>query len=364
MVLLCYSSGGLPGLRSWAAEVRRSTTAPIVLVRTMVDRGEREEMMEAMAVAEEIGASNWEETSAMTGQNVELAFSLCGLAVGWEERPRAGRRGRPNTLALGGGAVREGGNTYEDPDTVKGRAVRPPAPLRALPLRPGSSAQCSDTESVASSALASGAAVGAGRGSDTDSLLSPQSRKSLVLEGRPRPEPVLRPHSSQSAQIRPSRLYRHSLHRLSGARLKPVAIPLSPNCDTTDRPDRYQPFSDTSSMLSPTDSTASSILPPFRNSRVPGLPSPSSSSSAFLPFSPVSRSSSDRDSVSSHSDSLGEPRSRAFRTSRRPTGCGWRIAMFDSHIEEVEEEQPYPIKPIKPCKLVATRSKKERCTLM
>lgn len=353
VVLLCYSSGAQTGLRAWAAEVRRSTRAPVVLVRTKADCGAREEMVEAMAVAEEIGAVSWEETSAKTGHHVELAFSLCGLAAWRTPVPRTQARvQRPSSLSLTLGPKPSLGHLYEDPDSVKVPARRPGLafPRLGVAARPAST-----------------------RGSDTDSLLSPQSRKSLVLDTRHgtllSPTAPPRPLSSQSAQIRPSRLYRHSVHRLSsGGRLKPVAIPLSPNCDMGQGGERY--LSDTSSILSPTDSTVSSLLshpalPPYRNSRVLALPSPSSSqaSAPFLPFSPVSRSSSDRDSVSSAGDSLGDggPRAqlRSLR-SKRPTGCGWRL--FDSQIEEVEEEGGFCASGA-PGKLVV-RAKKERCSLM
>merc|ERR1719242_382820 len=118
-----------------------------------------------------------------------------------------------------------------------------------------------------------------------------------------------------------SRLYRHSTHRLSSqGRLKPVAIPLSPNCDK---------FSDTSSILSPTGSTISSLIhPPFRN--IIALPSPSSSSnSTFLPFSPVSRSSTDS------RDSVNLPDMVTKRGSN--LGCGWNL-VFQPRIDEGEEE--------------------------
>ena len=67
-----------------------------------------------------------------------------------------------------------------------------------------------------------------------------------------------RPHSSQSACVRPSRLYRHSAHlghRLSqaGARLVPVPPPLSPVAGPGE--DRRL-----ASPLSPTASTVSSLL--------------------------------------------------------------------------------------------------------
>ena len=139
-------------------------------------------MMAAMAVAEEIGALNWEETSSLSGHNVDLAFSLCGLAVS----RRRGRVKRPSSLLLS--AKPRAPPLYEDPDKASRQ-----------------------------------------QGSDTDSLFSPQSRASLVLEPRHSvvsPEVPMRPHSSQSAMIRPSRLYRHSTHRISQGRLKPVAIPL------------------------------------------------------------------------------------------------------------------------------------------
>ena len=268
--------------------------------------------MAAMAVAEEIGALNWEETSSLTGHNVDLAFSLCGLAV---SRRKPGRVKRPSSLLLKTRAP----PLYEDPDK---------------------------------------ASVGRQQGSDTDSLFSPQSRASLVLEPRHSvmsPEVPLRPHSSQSAMIRPSRLYRHSTHRLSSqGRLKPVSIPLSPNCDK---------FSDTSSILSPTGSTVSSFLshplhPPFRNSRVLALPSPSSSSSnsTFLPFSPVSRSSTDS------RDSVNLPDTVTKRGSS--LGCGWNL-VFQPRIDEGEEESLTMVKREKQGRRGRTKTnKRDRCTLM
>ena len=256
-------------------------------------------MMAAMAVAEEIGALNWEETSSLSGHNVHLAFSLCGLAV---SNRRRGRVKRPTSLLLKPRAP----PLYEDPDK-------------------------------------------ANRQSDTDSLFSPQSRASLVLEplrhSVTSPEVPLRPHSSQSAMIRPSRLYRHSTHRLSSqGRLKPVAIPLSPNCDK---------FSDTSSILSPTGSTISSLIhPPFRN--IIALPSPSSSSnSTFLPFSPVSRSSTDS------RDSVNLPDTKV--TKRGPSlGCAWNL-----RIDEGEEENLTMAKREKQSRRGRNKTnKRDRCALM
>ena len=327
VVLLCYAAGGLQRLRGWASEVswfnpkvqlvtlffqvRRSCSAPIVLVRTKCDLGPGEGMMAAMAVAEEIGALNWEETSSLTGHNVDLAFSLCGLAVS----RRKGRVKRPSSLLLG--VKPRAPPLYEDPDKAN---------------------------------------VARQQGSDTDSLFSPQSRASLVLEPRHSvvsPEVPLRPHSSQSAMIRPSRLYRHSTHRVSQGRLKPVSIPLSPNCDK---------FSDTSSILSPTGSTVSSLLshplhPPFRNSRVLALPSPSSSSnSTFLPFSPVSRSSTDS------RDSVNLPDTVTKRGSS--LGCGWNL-VFQPRIDEGEEENLAMVKRDKQGRRGRTKTnKRDRCALM
>ena len=265
--------------------------------------------MAAMAVAEEIGALNWEETSSLTGQNVDLVFSLCGLAVS----RRKGRVKRPSSLLL----KPKPPPLYEDPDKTGKRQ----------------------------------------QGSDTDSLFSPQSRASLVLERSvTSPEVPLRPHSSQSAMIRPSRLYRHSTHRVSQGRLKPVSIPLSPNCDK---------FSDTSSILSPTGSTASfnhPLHPPFRNSRVLALPSPSSSSSnsTFLPFSPVSRSSTDsRDSVNLNSDT------RVITKRGSSLGCGWNL-VFQPRIDEGEEESLAMVKrQDKQGRRGRTKTtKRDRCALM
>ena len=326
VVLLCYAAGGLQRLRGWASEVswfnpkvqlvtlffqvRRSCSAPIVLVRTKCDLGPGEGMMAAMAVAEEIGALNWEETSSLTGHNVDLAFSLCGLAVS----RRKGRVKRPSSLLLG--VKPRAPPLYEDPDKAN---------------------------------------VARQQGSDTDSLFSPQSRASLVLDKvtSPAAEVPLRPHSSQSAMIRPSRLYRHSTHRVSQGRLKPVSIPLSPNCDK---------FSDTSSILSPTGSTVSSLIshplhPPFRNSRVLALPSPSSSSnSTFLPFSPVSRSSTDS------RDSVNLPDTVTKRGSS--LGCGWNL-VFQPRIDEGEEENLAMVKRDKQGRRGRTKTtKRDRCALM
>lgn len=275
-----------------------------MLVRTKMDLGPGEGMMAAMAVAEEIGALNWEETSSLTGQNVDLVFSLCGLAVS----RRKGRVKRPSTLLLKPKAP----PLYEDPDKANRQ-----------------------------------------QGSDTDSLFSPQSRASLVLERSvTSPEVPLRPHSSQSAMIRPSRLYRHSTHRVSQGRLKPVSIPLSPNCDK---------FSDTSSILSPTGSTVSfnhPLHPPFRNSRVLALPSPSSSSnSTFLPFSPVSRSSTDS------RDSVNLPDTRVTKRGSS-LGCGWNL-VFQPRIDEGEEESLAMVKRDKQGRRGRTKTnKRDRCALM
>ena len=96
---------------------------------------------------------------------------------------------------------------------------------------------------------------------------------------------LCRPHSSQSACVRPSRLYRHSAHLahrlslassqgpaqpLASGRLKPVSIPLSPNCDINHNKEadtrpgadrfRFSPAVDNTSILSPTGSTVSSLL--------------------------------------------------------------------------------------------------------
>ena len=79
-----------------------------VLVRTKVDREEQEEqeeMVDSMAVAE--GVAHWEETSARTGHNVELTFSLCGLTA-WLEGGRDHRVKRLSSLSLGVGCG-EGG---------------------------------------------------------------------------------------------------------------------------------------------------------------------------------------------------------------------------------------------------------------
>ena len=86
--------------------------------------------------------------------------------------------------------------------------------------------------------------------------------------------------------MRPSRLYRHSAHLshrlslassqgqaqpLTSARLKPVAIPLSPNCDINHNKEpglgrqrterfRFPGAADSTGILSPTGSTVSSLL--------------------------------------------------------------------------------------------------------
>ena len=120
--------------------------------------------------------------------------------------------------------------------------------------------------------------------------------------------------------------------------------------------DKYE-CSDTSSILSPTDSTVSSIIsshlsmPPFRNSKYLVLPSPSPSSSSNLyqPFSPTSFQSllsSDRESVSSQSvaDSVNTSFSdNCQRTNHlkpfknKDLNDRYRIDVFKENIEEVEE---------------------------
>ena len=86
------------------------------------------------------------------------------------------------------------------------------------------------------------------------------------------PPVTRRCYSSLSAQVRPNMLYRRSNDRLSfHSKLKHVPIPLSPH-----------QYSDTSSILSPTNSSVSSdmSLPPFTNSRYLIHPSPSTSGSS------------------------------------------------------------------------------------
>jgi hypothetical protein len=90
------------------------------------------------------------------------------------------------------------------------------------------------------------------------SLYSQSRRSCIILNScvkSPSPTPsvtkpvLLRPHSSQSAQIRPSRLYCHSAnHKSMHTKLKAVPIPLSPNCDINQNRDKYQ-YSDTSYHL-------------------------------------------------------------------------------------------------------------------
>ena len=127
---------------------------------------------------------------------------------------------------------------------------------------------------------------------------------------------ICRPHSSQSACVRPSRLYRHSAnlqHRLSmqscssvqspdqlSSRLKPVPIPLSPNCDFNHNKDRFSVsggstagVSGAGGILSPTGSTVSSLL------SIPVFPRSSSDTSSV-----VTSVYSDVDSINSHHQHL------------------------------------------------------------
>jgi len=131
-----------------------------------------------------------------------------------------------------------------------------------------------------------------------------------------------RPHSSQSACVRPSRLYRHSAHLahrlslassqgqaqpLTSGRLKPVAIPLSPNCDINHNKEadtrrgaerfRFSSAVDNTSILSPTGSTVSSLLsipvfPGYRSHQ-----SDTSSVSALTSSVSVYSDQGDQDSV-------------------------------------------------------------------
>ena len=78
VVLICYSSGGLEGVKSWADEVRKSTNAPLVLVHTKNDE-EAEEDMEILSKI--IGAVACETTSAKNGSKICQVFELSTLAA-------------------------------------------------------------------------------------------------------------------------------------------------------------------------------------------------------------------------------------------------------------------------------------------
>ena len=406
VVLICYSSGGLDGVKSWVDEVRKSTNAPLVLVNTKNDQEEERDMEKACEVCESIGAANWETSSAKTGENIQLVFELCTLAANVVCKAIRGDRKekmkRPNTLKfssvkdpvsktsnLSEGDSNEDFHVYENPDELTLPKLTKKGVPNCFPM--DTQAKCNGQDIIFSNVNSDRNPVESekfgGRGefssvsrqsqlSDTqnpwlrtsdESLFTSQSRKSFIMFNNcvksPSPTPSItkavpmRPHSSQSAQIRPSRLYRHSANRLSmHTKLKAVPIPLSPNCDINQNRDKYQ-YSDTSSILSPTDSTVSSIIsshlsmPPFRNSKYLVLPSPSpsSSSNAYQPFSPTSfqsRMSSDRESVSSQSvaDSVNTSFSdNCHRTNHlRPfknknLNDRYRVDVFKDHIEEVEE---------------------------
>ena len=281
VVLICYSSGGLEGVKSWAKEVRKSTNAPLVLVHTKNDEEAEKDMVAACEMCERIGAVNWETTSAKTGENVQTVFDLCIAAANTATTKYKIKR--PNTLIFSqtnsssgsqGETKNKGEHIYENPDKL----VLPKSKRRYRE-------NCFSFPNNIHGNI------------DLKRKENPSISGKNINQSSPLPP---RPHS---AHIAPSSLYRYNSNRVSmQAKLKAVPIPLSPNCDTRDK------YSDTSSILSPTDSTASSIIssnissiPPFRNSKYLLLPSPSTSSSsmsyqAFSPTSFHSALSSDRDS--------------------------------------------------------------------
>ena len=59
VVIICYSSGGFDGVKSWADEVRKSTNVPLVLVHTKNDEEAENDIEKACEMCERIGAVNW-----------------------------------------------------------------------------------------------------------------------------------------------------------------------------------------------------------------------------------------------------------------------------------------------------------------
>ena len=96
-MLICYSSGGLDGVKSWADEVRKSTNAPLVLVHTKNDEEAETDMEVACEICERIGAVNWETTSAKTGENIQTVFDLCTSAATVVPKSKIKR---PSTLSF------------------------------------------------------------------------------------------------------------------------------------------------------------------------------------------------------------------------------------------------------------------------
>jgi len=374
VVLICYSSGGLDGVKSWADEVRKSTNAPLVLVHTKNDEEAETDMEVACEICERIGAVNWETTSAKTGENIQTVFDLCTSAATVVPKSKIKR---PSTLSFTsvnepdtsssnspGDIFNEQDHLYENPDELTLPKLKRINIQKVFSIANETLPNIQENKDTKRKDLPNlrNREVHQSDNSDESRMRrSCTSFNSCVTSLSPTPSvtkhAVLRPHSSQSAQIRPSSLYRHSSNRLSTHRkLKAVSIPLSPNCDINQNRDKYH-YSDTSSILSPTDSTASSIIssnlsmPPFRNSKYLVLPSPSSSSSsnAYQPFSPTSfqsRLSSDRESVSSRSAtdsgfySSGEQfhRTNHLRQIKSPNfNERYRVSALQDHIEEVEE---------------------------
>ena len=101
MVLVCYTTQGMPGVDSWVSEVRRSARVPVVLAHTRNDEWGVEDMRETCEMCERLGSAGWETTSALTGENVSTVFDLC-ISATRAEKPviKTERLARPNSLKL------------------------------------------------------------------------------------------------------------------------------------------------------------------------------------------------------------------------------------------------------------------------
>ena len=351
-------------MKSWADEVRESTTAPLVLVHTKNDM-EAEQDLERLS--DDIEAFKCVTTSAKTGVNIEKVFELCisaSKSVLYHVSEYGKERlKRPTTLNVPTVKNHQSKSSYKSDiptsflknfqSTVIGEQITGRHfALGGYPVERDSLSKTKKLSSI-SNHSEDGESQMFCPDSRSNSINS-QFRENLIvlnnLVKSPSPTPSFdavvhrRSHSSLSAQVRPSRLYRRSNARLSmHSKLKAVSIPLSPNCDTTQKRDidRYQ-YSDTSSILSPTDSTASSVIsynlsmPPFRNSKYLALPSPSPScsSNAFNPFSPTSFTSS----LSSESDIIN--RADLSINFKRKNIMQYQNKMISYNDQIVELEEP------------------------
>jgi len=195
------------------------------------------------------------------------------------------------------------------------------------------------------------------------SSLTPQDvcrRNSSSISHLYAPPVPRRCYSSLSAQVRPNMLYRRSNARLSiHSKLKHVPTPLSPN-----------QYSDTSSILSPTETSVSSdiSIPSFHNYKCLFLPSPSTSGSSYssLSISPSSFQSS-RNSCRENIQSEKKVKSDDEKIAELEENCdvllsGGPIVISEPKSKKTAKSSNYNAALLKGG--LKNRSKKERCSLM